>query len=34
VLSTLDGTWVPEFHEAIVGDRLELAFETALASLR
>lgn len=34
VLSTLDGTWVPEFHGDVVGDRLELAFEVALAVLR
>jgi uridine phosphorylase len=34
VLSTLDGTWVPEFHGDVVGDRLELAFEVALAALR
>jgi uridine phosphorylase len=34
VLSTLDGTWVPEFHGEVVGDRLELAFEVALEALR
>jgi uridine phosphorylase len=34
VLSTLDGTWVPEFHGDAVGERLELAFEVALAALR
>jgi purine-nucleoside phosphorylase len=34
VLSTLDGTWVPEFHGDVVGARLELAFEVALAVLR
>ncbi|MCB0879520.1 MAG: nucleoside phosphorylase [Thermoleophilia bacterium] len=34
VLSTLDGSWVPEFHGDVVGSRLELAFETALAALR
>jgi uridine phosphorylase len=34
VLGALDGTWVPEFHGDVVGDRLELAFETALAALR
>lgn len=34
VLSTLDGTWVPEFHGDVVGDRLELAFEAALEVLR
>ena len=33
VLSTLDGTWVPEFHGDVVGERLELAFETALEVL-
>lgn len=34
VLSTLDGSWVPEFHGDVVGDRLELAFEVALDVLR
>lgn len=34
VLSTLDGSWVPEFHGDVVGSRLELAFEVALAALR
>ena len=34
VLSTLDGSWVPAFHGDVVGDRLELAFEVALAVLR
>ena len=34
VLSTLDGTWIPEFHGDVVGDRLELAFEVALSVLR
>jgi uridine phosphorylase len=34
VLSTLDGSWVPEFHGDVVGERLELAFEVALAALR
>ena len=34
VLSTLDGTWVPEFHGDVVGDRLELAFDVAVAALR
>lgn len=34
VLSTLDGSWVPEFHGDVVGDRLELAFEVALSALR
>lgn len=34
VLSTLDGSWVPEFHGDVVGDRLELAFEVALEALR
>jgi uridine phosphorylase len=33
VLSTLDGSWVPQFHGDVVGDRLELAFEVALAVL-
>ncbi len=33
VLSALDGSWVPEFHGEVVGDRLELAFEVALAAL-
>ncbi|MCW2927682.1 MAG: hypothetical protein JWM86_1650 [Thermoleophilia bacterium] len=34
VLSTLDGTWVPEFHGDVVGARLELAFDIAVAALR
>lgn len=34
VLSTLDGSWVPEFHGELLGDRLELAFDVALATLR
>jgi uridine phosphorylase len=34
VLSTLDGTWVPEFHGDVVGTRLELAFDVAVAALR
>ncbi len=34
VLSTLDGTWVPEFHGDTVGDRLELAFDVAVEALR
>jgi purine-nucleoside phosphorylase len=34
VLSTLDGSWVPEFHGEMVGDQLELAFEITLDVLR
>jgi uridine phosphorylase len=34
VLSTLDGTWVPEFHGDVVGTRLQLLFEVALDALR
>jgi uridine phosphorylase len=34
VLSTLDGTWVPEFHGDVVSERLALAFDVALAVLR
>jgi len=34
VLSTLDGSWVPEFHGDIVNDRLELIFNIALDVLR
>lgn len=34
VLSTLDGSWVPEFHGEVVGDRLALAFDVALDALR
>ena len=34
VLSTLDGTWVPEFHGDVVGDRLALAFDVAVAALQ
>ena len=33
VLSTLDGSWVPEFHGDILNDRLQRAFELALATL-
>ena len=33
VLTALDGSWVPEFHGPVVGNRLEAAFETALAVL-
>lgn len=34
VLSTLDGSWVPEFHGEAVGERLALAFQVALDALR
>lgn len=34
VLSTLDGSWVPQFHGDIVADQLEVAFEAALTALR
>lgn len=34
VLSTLDGSWVPEFHGEVVGGQLETAFEVALAAVR
>ena len=33
IIDTLDGSWVPEFHGELIGDRLELAFEVALAVL-
>lgn len=33
VLSALDGSWIPEFHGDVVGDRLARAFEVALAAL-
>jgi purine-nucleoside phosphorylase len=34
VLSTLDGSWVPEFHGDIVGDRLAVAVDVAIDALR
>jgi purine-nucleoside phosphorylase len=33
IIDTLDGSWVPEFHGDLIGDRLELAFDVALAVL-
>ncbi|MEO6867636.1 MAG: nucleoside phosphorylase [Gaiellales bacterium] len=34
VLSTLDGSWIPEFHGEVVAERLGLAFEYAVEVLR
>ncbi|MBC7461441.1 MAG: phosphorylase, partial [Thermoleophilia bacterium] len=33
IISTLDGTWVPEFHGEVVGAALERAFDVAVAVL-